>query len=66
MKRIAIVAAALNGVIGKEGKMPWHLRDDLQLFKKQTMGAKPLNRCPASYPGARTLCSQGRKIMPAS
>ncbi|WDF82299.1 dihydrofolate reductase [Lacticaseibacillus pabuli] len=27
-----------NGIIGKDGKLPWHLRDDLQLFKQRTLG----------------------------
>ncbi len=34
-----IVAAANNGVIGFEGKMPWHLSEDLKRFKKITMGS---------------------------
>ncbi len=33
-----IVAKAENNVIGKNNALPWHLRDDLQLFKKITMG----------------------------
>ncbi len=33
-----IVAASENGVIGKDGDMPWRLRSDLQRFKKLTMG----------------------------
>lgn len=33
-----IVAASQNGVIGKDGDMPWRLRSDLQRFKKLTMG----------------------------
>lgn len=38
-KRISIiVAAARNGVIGHNGKMPWHLPEDLQHFKAITMG----------------------------
>lgn len=35
------LARADNGVIGKDGKMPWHLPADLKRFKAQTMG-KPL------------------------
>jgi dihydrofolate reductase len=36
---IAIVAAvARNGVIGARGGMPWHLPDDLRLFKETTLG----------------------------
>src|SRR3954463_7450929 len=33
-----IVAAAENGVIGREGKLPWRLSADLRLFKQITMG----------------------------
>ena len=32
-----IVAAAENGVIGKDGELPWRLRDDLKRFKAITM-----------------------------
>lgn len=32
-----IVAIAQNGVIGREGHLPWHLYDDLQRFKSLTM-----------------------------
>ncbi len=33
-----IVAAAQNGVIGKEGRLPWKLKEDLQFFKTKTWG----------------------------
>lgn len=33
-----IVAAAENGVIGKDNKLPWHLPDDLKYFKEITRG----------------------------
>ena len=37
--RIYLVAAvARNGVIGANGKLPWHLPEDLQHFKKLTLG----------------------------
>ncbi|PHR60450.1 MAG: dihydrofolate reductase [Robiginitomaculum sp.] len=36
-----IVAKSRNGVIGKNGKMPWHLSSDLQFFKRTTLG-KPV------------------------
>jgi dihydrofolate reductase len=36
---IAIVAAvARNGVIGADGGLPWHLPDELRLFKETTLG----------------------------
>lgn len=33
-----IVAVAQNGVIGRDGELPWHLSDDLKRFKKLTVG----------------------------
>lgn len=42
MTQIAfVVAAAKNGVIGVDGDLPWRLKTDLQLFKKNTLG-KPV------------------------
>ena len=35
---VGIVAVAENGVIGKDGDMPWHIPADLQHFKETTMG----------------------------
>jgi dihydrofolate reductase len=34
-----VVAAAENGVIGKDGAIPWRISDDLKRFKALTMGA---------------------------
>jgi len=34
----AIVARSKNGVIGRDGDLPWRLRSDLQHFKRVTMG----------------------------
>src|SRR4051794_30529828 len=37
--RIYLIAAlAANGVIGVDGKLPWHLPEDLKHFKKLTLG----------------------------
>jgi dihydrofolate reductase len=37
--RISIIAAvAENGIIGREGQLPWRLSDDLRRFKQLTMG----------------------------
>ena len=33
-----IVARAANGVIGRDGGLPWHLPEDLRRFKALTMG----------------------------
>lgn len=35
---IAIAAMSRNRVIGKDGKLPWHLPGDLKFFKQTTMG----------------------------
>ena len=34
----AIFAMSNNGVIGKDGGLPWHLPDDFAFFKKTTLG----------------------------
>ena len=37
--RVYLVAAvSLNGVIGAQGKLPWHLPEDLRHFKNLTLG----------------------------
>lgn len=33
-----IVAISKNYVIGRDGKMPWHISEDLKRFKKRTTG----------------------------
>lgn len=38
MKLVLVVAAARNGVIGKDGDLPWRLPDDLKHFKRHTQG----------------------------
>ena len=38
MTLAAIVAHDPNLVIGKDGDLPWHYSEDLQYFKKTTMG----------------------------
>lgn len=41
MKLALICAMAENGVIGRNNALPWHLSEDLQYFKRTTMG-KPI------------------------
>lgn len=37
--RISLIAAASrNGVIGRDGKLPWHLPNDFRYFKRMTTG----------------------------
>ncbi len=43
-----IVAVARNGVIGKEGKLPWHIPEDLAWFMDQTTGGVMIEG-PACY-----------------
>jgi dihydrofolate reductase len=50
-----IVAAAENGVIGRNNALPWHLPADLQYFKRVTMG-KPI------VMGRKTFESIGRPL----
>lgn len=39
--RVALIAAvANNGIIGKNGTLPWHLPDDLKHFKALTTGKR--------------------------
>ena len=52
-----IVARARNGVIGKDGDLPWHLPADLKRFKALTMGGciimgrKTFDSLPGRLPG---------------
>ena len=56
-----IVARAQNGVIGREGKLPWHLPADLKRFKALTMGTvmvmgrKTFESLPGLLPGRRHI-----------
>jgi dihydrofolate reductase len=50
-----IVAAAKNGVIGRNNQLPWHLPQDLKYFKSVTLG-KPI------IMGRKTFESIGRPL----
>ena len=41
MKLVLVAAIGENGVIGREGNLPWHLRSDLQHFRRVTIN-KPV------------------------
>lgn len=55
------LARADNGVIGRDGKLPWHLPADLRRFKAQTMGKpmvmgrKTFESFPSPLPGRRHI-----------
>src|SRR5512147_2535664 len=55
------LARARNGVIGRDGKLPWHLPADLKRFKAQTMGKpmimgrKTFESFPSPLPGRRHI-----------
>lgn len=54
-----VLARAANGVIGVDGRLPWHLPADLKRFKALTMGQamvmgrKTFESFPAPLPGRR-------------
>lgn len=52
---VIVVAAARNGVIGRDGAMPWRLPTDLKHFKALTLG-KPV------VMGRKTFESLGRPL----
>jgi dihydrofolate reductase len=55
------LARADNGVIGRDGDLPWHLPADLKRFKAMTagkplvMGRKTFESFPAPLPGRRHI-----------
>jgi len=57
MKLHLIFARAANGVIGRDGTMPWHLPEDLAHFKRTTLG------CPVIM-GRKTWDSLPPKFRP--
>lgn len=58
---IFILARAHNGVIGRDGQLPWHLPADLKRFKLLTMGQpmimgrKTFESFPRPLPGRRHI-----------
>jgi dihydrofolate reductase len=57
IKTVIIVAVSKNGIIGRDGNMPWKLSTDLKRFKALSMG-KPL------VMGRKTFESVGSKPLP--
>ncbi|MQW23658.1 MULTISPECIES: dihydrofolate reductase [unclassified Lactococcus] len=54
---LGIWAEAENGVIGKDGKLPWHLPRELQHFKTQTMNQ-------AILMGRKTFEGMNKRVLP--
>jgi dihydrofolate reductase len=58
---VLVVARARNGVIGKAGKLPWHIPADLKHFKQLTMGKpmimgrKTFDSLPGLLPGRKHI-----------
>ena len=56
-----VVARAQNGVIGRDGKLPWHISADPKRFKALTigsamvMGRKTFESLPGLLPGRRHI-----------
>jgi dihydrofolate reductase len=56
-----VVARAQNGVIGRGGKLPWHIPADLKRFKALTMGSamvmgrRTFDSLPGLLPGRRHI-----------
>jgi dihydrofolate reductase len=56
-----VVARAQNGLIGRDGGLPWHISDDLKRFKALTMGTvmvmgrKTFESLPGLLPGRRHI-----------
>lgn len=58
---VLVIARADNGVIGRDGALPWRLPEDLKRFKTLTMGApmimgrKTFESLPGRLPGRRHI-----------
>jgi dihydrofolate reductase len=56
-----VLARAINGVIGKDGTLPWHIPGDLRRFKALTMGSamimgrKTFDSLPGILPGRQHI-----------
>ena len=57
MRTTFVVAAARNGVIGRDGRLPWKLPSDLKLFRQLTLGRPVIM-------GRRTWESLGIRPLP--
>jgi dihydrofolate reductase len=68
MKLIIIAALSRNRVIGKAGKLPWHISEDLKRFKHLTtghtvlMGRKTFESLGKPLPNRRNVVLTSRAI----
>ncbi|MFM8459062.1 MAG: dihydrofolate reductase [Chthoniobacterales bacterium] len=66
---IAVAAMAANRVIGADGKIPWHLPEDLRWFKELTMGGTLLmgrvtyDSIGKPLPGRKTIVMSRREVL---
>jgi dihydrofolate reductase len=68
---IVMAAIARNGVIGRDGTMPWHLPDDMRRFRQRTMGhvlvmgRRTYESIGRPLPGRTTVVVTGQRDWPA-
>jgi dihydrofolate reductase len=68
MRLIIIAALSRNRVIGKNGKIPWHISEDLKRFKRITsghtvlMGRKTFESLGKPLPNRRNVVLTSRQI----
>ena len=68
MRLIIIAALSRNRVIGKNGKIPWHISEDLKRFKRITtghvimMGRKTFESLGKPLPNRRNIVVTSRQI----
>jgi dihydrofolate reductase len=68
MKLIIIAALSRNRVIGKDGKLPWHISEDLKRFKRLTtghtvlMGRKTFESLGKPLPNRRNVVLTSRTL----
>ncbi len=72
MRIALVVAMAENGIIGRDGAMPWKLKTDLQAFRRITMnkplvmGRKTFESLPGPLAGRDNIVVTGQKDYDAS
>ncbi|MDD4530226.1 MAG: dihydrofolate reductase [Candidatus Gracilibacteria bacterium] len=68
MEKIIIVGMSKNRTIGKNGKLPWHIPEDLKSFKEITtggtivMGRKTYESIGKPLPNRRNIILSSQKI----